>query len=46
MVTTTPSKAYAERHSILSIWSPTQKWLTKMLAIYDFGQPFQIVNIF
>jgi hypothetical protein len=25
---------------LLGWWSPTQKWLIKMLAIYDFGQPF------
>jgi hypothetical protein len=30
----------------LGWWSPTQKWLTKIWVICNFGQPFQIVNIF
>jgi hypothetical protein len=39
---------YIYIHAIhhLGWWSLTQKWLTKMSAIHDFCQPFQIANIF
>jgi hypothetical protein len=30
----------------LGWWSPTQKWLTKISVIYNFGQLFYITNIF